>query len=131
MNKVIQSLNWLLRQVTTISEWTFKLPAWLIKLIFKFVPNGKEILEKIESYRTVLANVLTGALAFMEAKDWTAIGEMCCQVLNFIFGLANGWFGTHWVCDPSWFPAIAVILVTMMNIALRKITTGPIAKSLK
>ena len=123
MEKVISVLQFILKIATSISDLIFKLPVWVIKLI----PGGKKLLESLEGYRTVAANFSVGVIAFMEGKDWLVIGDSACAFINTILGF----IGKGWVCDPSWFPSIAAILIAMMNLSLRKQTSGSLPTTLK
>jgi len=108
---------------TTASEVFFKIPLWIIKLI----PGVKGLLEKLEGQKTVIANFSIAVLAFLEGKDWIALGDTFCNVVDFVLKLIK----VPFVCDPSWLNTIAVIFIAMANLALRKATTGALSKSLK
>ena len=123
MDKFIAILQWILKQVTTISEWTFKVPVWALKLI----PGMKDTLEKLEGYKTVIFNASIVLVAFLEKYDWTEIGSSFCSIVNMILGCIK----VHFECDPSWLSTIAGILIALANIALRKTTKGELPKVLK
>ena len=123
MEKVISVLQFILKIATNISDLIFKLPVWVIKLI----PGGKKLLESFEGYRTVAANFSVGVIAFMEGKDWLEIGDSVCAFVNMVLGI----FKLNYVCDPSWFPQLALILTAMMNLSLRKQTASELPKTLK
>lgn len=122
MNTVITVLQWILKGATTLSVYIFKVPVWILKLI----PGVSGLLDKLEGYKTVIANFSIGLLAWFGQMDWINIGNIFCQVVNFITGI----FKLNFVCDPNWLPTIAAILIAMLNLALRTATNQPLPDKL-
>lgn len=122
MNKIIFVLQWLLQKATAFSVLFYKVPVKLLRLI----PGFKQLEEKLDGYKTATANFCVIALSFMEGKDWIDIGTSVCDFINFVLGF----FTVNYVCDPSWFGAIAAILTAMLNLALRAATNKPLPAEL-
>lgn len=119
MNTVITVLQFILKLFTTIADLIMKIPQplfWAIKLI----PGVNKIWAALEGSRTILINTLAVIITFMEAKDWTGISQWVCEVLTFVFQL----FNKAWVCDSTWIPTIAGLLLAIINVVLRTITKG-------
>ena len=123
MSKIISALQWVLKQVTTISEITFKVPIWILKLI----PGVSDLLKRLEGYKTIIFNASVVVIAFLEQYNWIELGNTFCSIVNVVLGF----FKVPFICDPSWLSTIAGILLALANIALRKTTTGAIPKTLK
>lgn len=82
----------------SILNFIGKLPAFLLPASLK-------------GYRTELFNILAIAIGFLETFDYVGISESICGIFN---------------CDPKSIQAIFVLLITSINIALRRKTdTAP------
>lgn len=71
-----------------------KLPAFLLPASLK-------------GYRTELFNILAIAVGFLETFDYIGISESVCGIFN---------------CEPNTIQALFVLLITSINIALRRKT---------
>jgi len=78
----------------SILNFVGKLPAFLLPASLK-------------GYRTELFNILAVAIGFLETFDYIGISESICGIFN---------------CDAKAIQAIYVLLVTTINVALRRKT---------
>lgn len=123
MNQFIKILQTIIKIATTISDIILKVPLWILKLI----PGVGKLWKQMEGTRTYIVNILAGVIVFLESKDWTGLSSYVCEALTFVFQL----FNKAWICDSSWIPTIAGLLLVMLNIVLRTITGGKPHDSIK
>lgn len=116
MNQFINILQKIVKIAATISEISLKIPVWILKLI----PGVNKFWKQLEGSRTYVINILAVIVMFLESKDWTSISSSVCDALTFVFQI----FNKSWVCDSSWIPTIAGLILAIVNIALRTITGG-------
>lgn len=116
MDTFISVLQQIVKIATTIAHLILKIPTWILKLI----PGANKLWKSLEGTRTYVINILSVIIVFLERNDWTNLSQSVCEALTFVFQI----FNTSWVCDSSWIPTIAGLLLAFVNIVLRTITGG-------
>lgn len=122
MESILAFLQGVIKVITTIVELLGKIPdsiIWIIKLI----PGVSPILNSLDGFKTVLFNVVSGVLIFLEGNDWTAIGEWICKVVEWV---VHFW-SSGYVCNGSFLNELAMALIILGNLILRLKTNSVVS----